>query len=99
MKIREFVKQVCESKHIAVNVELCVCCMVDPAMDVDHEVTQEEMDTIEVFIYKFCDGLTNLVRNAAPTAQSILRQRVDYLTSFESVNDASKWLWQMLEKE
>ena len=93
MKIREFIKSICEDKQINVNVELCVGFLVDPASDSEHDLTQEEMATIEEFIYRFCDGLTSLVRTASSTSQRILHQKVDYKTSFDSVNQACKYLW------
>ena len=93
MKIREFITESCKRKNICVNVELAVDCLVDPACDLDHDLTQEEMATIEEFIDRFCDGLTSLVRQASSTASRILRQKVNYEDAFDSVNQACRWLW------
>lgn len=99
MKIGEFIKKTCEEKNVGVNVELCVKYLVNPTWDTDHDLTQEEMEAISLFVDRFCDGLTNLVRNASSTALSILRQKVDYADQFESINVACKWLWKKSMKD
>ena len=93
MKIREFITESCKRKNVSLNVELAVGCLVDPACDGDHELTAEEQATIDEFIDRFCDGLTSLVRQASSTASRILCQKINYSDSFDSVNQACRWLW------
>ena len=94
MKTKEFIQNICERKNVFINVENCLRFMIDPAMDTERELTAEEMAAIEDFTDRFCQGLSDLVRQAAPSANKILRQRIDFQDYIESVHLASKFLWQ-----
>ena len=71
--------------------------MIDPAMDDDRELTAEEMAAIEDFTDRFCQGLSDLVRQAAPSANKILRQRIDFKDYTDSVHLASKFFIHNIE--
>ena len=94
MKTKDFIQNICARKNVFINVENCLRFMIDPAMDDDRELTAEEMAAIEDFTDRFCQGLSDLVRQAAPSANKILRQRIDFKDYTDSVHLASKFLWQ-----
>lgn len=79
MKINDAVKTACAKEGFNARIETSVCCLVNPAEDVDHECSEEEIKAVREFTRLYVNSLKQLMVQACEPAMRIFRQDVNVL--------------------